>query len=110
MENIEPPKLEALRHATVFDEPAGPDLAIPKHALTPPTSEDMERRERSSSELSECEGDHNVEEDIEPDHYYGGGRVPVFKPVCQEFSISRNRCRSKQHFRFGDGYNILQSG
>jgi hypothetical protein len=21
------------------------------------------------------------EEDIEPDHYYGGGKIPVFKPV-----------------------------
>ena len=22
-----------------------------------------------------------VVEDIEPDHYYGGGKIPVFKPV-----------------------------
>ncbi|KAJ5633801.1 Jumonji family transcription factor [Penicillium herquei] len=24
-----------------------------------------------------------VEEEIEPDHYYGGGKIPVFKPVSE---------------------------
>lgn len=23
--------------------------------------------------------------EIEPDHYYGGGKIPVFKPVCVDF-------------------------
>ena len=53
-----------------------------KHAPTPPTSEDMEKRERSSSELSDIRDE---EEEILPDHYYGGGKVPVFKPVCMTF-------------------------
>lgn len=57
----------------------GSGLPVPKHALTPPTSEDMEKRERSSSELSDIK---DAEEEILPDHYYGGGKVPVFKPVC----------------------------
>lgn len=56
------------------------DLPTSKHALTPPTSEDMDKRERSSSELSELEDDED-EEEIEPDHYFEGGKIPVFKPV-----------------------------
>lgn len=27
------------------------------------------------------------EEDIEPDHYYGGGKIPVFKPVGHNTSL-----------------------
>ena len=66
------------------------DLPTCKPALTPPTSEDMGKRDRMSSELSELEDDDDDEE-IEPDHYYGGGKVPVFKPV--------RRCRvgNRQH-------------
>lgn len=55
-----------------------------KAALTPPTSEDMDRgkREGSSSELSELELDDDEDiGDIEPDHYWDGGKIPVFKPV-----------------------------
>jgi hypothetical protein len=59
--------------------------APPKAALTPPTSEDNDKREeRMSSELSELDSDDG--EDIEPDHYYEGGRIPVFKPVCRKAS------------------------
>lgn len=51
-----------------------------KAALTPPTSEDNDKRdERMSSELSELDSDDG--EDIEPDHYFEGGKIPVFKPV-----------------------------
>lgn len=57
------------------DDPAS------KPALTPPTSEDMDKRdERMSSELSELDSDDDGEE-IEPDHYFDGGKIPVFKPV-----------------------------
>lgn len=54
-----------------------------KAALTPPTSEDMDRgkREGSSSELSELELDDEDIGDVEPDHYWDGGKIPVFKPV-----------------------------
>jgi hypothetical protein len=56
------------------------DMAT-KPALTPPTSEDLDKRDdRMSSELSDLESDDD--EEIEPDHYYDGGKIPVFKPVC----------------------------
>lgn len=59
-------------------------------ALTPPTSENTDKKEDDSdSELSELEPEEPAAEikiedeegDIFPDHYYGGGKVPVFKPV-----------------------------
>lgn len=51
-----------------------------KAALTPPTSEDNDKRdERMSSELSDIDSDDG--ENIEPDHYFEGGKIPVFKPV-----------------------------
>lgn len=54
----------------------------PKSTLTPPASEEADKHDDSGSELSELEleSDDNVE--IVPDHYYEGGKVPVFKPVC----------------------------
>jgi hypothetical protein len=57
--------------------------------LTPPTSEDMDKKDRASSELSDEEED---DWEIEPDHYWDGGKIPVFKPVghqklCSESSI-----------------------
>jgi hypothetical protein len=39
-----------------------------------------------SSELSDIDSDDG--EDIEPDHYFEGGKIPVFKPV---------RCRASQN-------------
>ena len=57
------------------------DNAPANAALTPPTSEDNGKRdERMSSELSDPDSDDG--EDIEPDHYFEGGKIPVFKPVC----------------------------
>ena len=76
-------------------------------ALTPPTSENTDKKDYDSgsdlSDLSDREPDHveatvepkaepieepeetpkdeGIEEEIVPDHYYGGGKVPVFKPV-----------------------------
>ncbi|KAF2145981.1 uncharacterized protein K452DRAFT_294599 [Aplosporella prunicola CBS 121167] len=62
-------------------------LADQKAALTPPTSEDMNKREGSSSELSELELDDDDEDigEIEPDHYWDGGKIPVFKPTMDQF-------------------------
>ena len=52
----------------------------PASALTPPTSEDMNTKmEDDLSDLSELEEEE--EEEITPDHYYEGGKIPVFKPV-----------------------------
>ena len=64
-----------------------------KPALTPPTSEKTDKKDDDSgSELSELEPEEREssvapksesieEEEIFPDHYYEGGKVPVFKPV-----------------------------
>lgn len=63
-----------------------------KPTLTPPASEGTDKHYDSGSELSDLEAetiektDDKIEgEDndgeIEPDHYYDGGKIPVFKPV-----------------------------
>ena len=69
------------------------DQAGSRPALTPPTSENTDKKDdESESELSDLEPEdspeeHHVqpkmedEEEIVPDHYYEGGKVPVFKPV-----------------------------
>ncbi|KAF7572148.1 JmjC domain-containing histone demethylation protein 3D [Pyrenophora tritici-repentis] len=60
------------------------DDSTTKAALTPPTSEDNDKRfERMSSELSDIDSDDG--EDIEPDHYFEGGKIPVFKPTMEQF-------------------------
>jgi hypothetical protein len=58
-------------------------------ALTPPTSEDLDKREDASSELSELDMEEANEDDdadddigdIEPGYYYEDGKIPVFTPV-----------------------------
>ena len=56
-------------------------------SMTPPASADGEKisPDGVSSDLSEVELDPNtipaVEQEIKPDHFYGGGKIPVFKPV-----------------------------
>ena len=62
----------------------------PTNALTPPTSEEMnheeKKREQDDSELSDLDLDDEEElSDIEPDHYWDDGRVPVFKPTMDQF-------------------------
>lgn len=69
------------------------DQADSRPALTPPTSENTDKKDDDSgSELSDLEPEEpseepsihttfNDEEEIAPDHYYEGGKVPVFKPV-----------------------------
>lgn len=63
----------------------------PQPTLTPPASEEADKKDYDSgSELSDLEPEPEeslpetkVEdhEEIVPDHYYEGGKVPVFKPV-----------------------------
>jgi hypothetical protein len=59
----------------------------PHRVLTPPTSEDMDKHDGNSSELSELDDDDEDDDDIGevvPDHYWdeeNGGKIPVFKPV-----------------------------
>ena len=56
-----------------------------KPTLTPPASEEADKHYDSGSELSELDLEpEDKQEDsgeIEPDHYYEGGKIPVFKPV-----------------------------
>lgn len=63
--------------------------AKPASALTPPTSEEMNhdeaKKEHDDSELSDLDLDDEDEEDIEPDHYWDGGKIPVFKPTMEQF-------------------------
>ncbi|KAL9039926.1 MAG: hypothetical protein Q9180_002237, partial [Flavoplaca navasiana] len=61
-----------------------------KPTLTPPASEGTDKHYDSGSDLSELEaesiekGDEEIVDDggeIRPDHYYEGGKIPVFKPI-----------------------------
>ena len=61
----------------------------PPHALTPPTSEDNNKFDEASSPLTEVNFDDDDDEEIEPDHYWGDGKVPVFKPVCRSIGTMK---------------------
>lgn len=73
-----------------------------KPTLTPPASEEADKQYDSGSELSELELEpEDRPEDggeIEPDHYYDCGKIPVFKPVsfahrpCFDHSYQPKRC------------------
>lgn len=62
---------------------------LPHSALTPPTSEEMNmdiKKDSDDSELSDLDLDDDDDlEDIEPDHYWEGGKIPVFKPTMEQF-------------------------
>lgn len=87
----------------------GGEPVLESVSITPPQSANgkKEAPEGVPSELSDLELDHQsapaldttkikqeeveekVEEieEIEPDHYYGGGKVPVFKPVSTIYPV-----------------------
>lgn len=52
-----------------------------KSTLTPPASEEADKHEDSGSELSDLEFEPEDDVEILPDHYFDGGKIPVFKPV-----------------------------
>ncbi|PGH12207.1 hypothetical protein AJ80_06827 [Polytolypa hystricis UAMH7299] len=59
-------------------------------SMTPPASADGEKVSPNamSSDLSDLELDPSTApgmDDIKPDHYYGGGKIPVFKPTMDQF-------------------------
>ncbi|KAI9729247.1 MAG: hypothetical protein M1834_007039 [Cirrosporium novae-zelandiae] len=55
-------------------------------ALTPPASEESpDKHDQSSSDLSDLDLDDIDNEEITPDHYYEGGKIPVFKPTMDQF-------------------------
>ena len=89
-------------------------------ALTPPTSENTDKKDdESGSELSDLEPeefpeDHRVhpdikvEEEIIPDHYYEGGKVPVFKPVSMLQALDGSRPCYTTGPRFSHHADLLQ--
>lgn len=69
-----------------------PDLKNAPRVLTPPASEEeLDKGQRSSSELSDINLDEDDDDigEIEPDHYFDGGKIPVFKPVSTLDTMSR---------------------
>lgn len=52
-----------------------------KATLTPPASEEADKGDDSGSELSDLDLEPEENGEILPDHYYDGGKIPVFKPV-----------------------------
>jgi hypothetical protein len=84
MEADTPP--DAPEHHDKVDElPTAPPPPSAARVLTPPTSEDMGKRdELETSDLSDLESEVGEDDDIgdiQPDHYFEGGKIPVFKPV-----------------------------
>ncbi|TKA47394.1 hypothetical protein B0A55_13293, partial [Friedmanniomyces simplex] len=81
--------LSPASHGEAVKATTEPEAAAPKpaNALTPPTSEEMNvderKQEHEESDLSDLDLDDEDEddEDIEPDHYWDGGKIPVFKPT-----------------------------
>ncbi|KAI7218980.1 JmjC-domain-containing protein [Hortaea werneckii] len=79
------PESQESQHAKPSTEPTG---AKPANALTPPTSEEMNHEEtmkdQEESELSDLDLE-DEEDEIKPDHYWEGGKIPVFKPTMHQF-------------------------
>ena len=70
--------------AVAMSPPGDTDVkAETKPTLTPPASEEADKHYDSGSELSELDLEPEDTVEIEPDHYYEGGKIPVFKPVRQ---------------------------
>ena len=78
---LSPEPVEAKRSIETGSKPA--------NALTPPTSEEMNhdetKKEHEDSDLTDLDMDDDDEEEIEPDHYWDGGKIPVFKPTMDQF-------------------------
>ena len=61
-----------------------------KPTLTPPASDEADKHDDSGSELSDLDMEPEDSGEIVPDHYYEGGKVPVFKPVgIQQLLLSQ---------------------
>ncbi|WEW55859.1 hypothetical protein PRK78_001292 [Emydomyces testavorans] len=59
-------------------------------SMTPPASADGEKTSPHGdsprvSDMDVDSGSSVDEEEIQPDHYYGGGKIPVFKPTMNQF-------------------------
>ena len=82
------PASDNVKQTIENEQTAGPAPPKPANALTPPTSEEMNhdetKKEHDESDLSDLDLDDDDEE-IEPDHYWDGGKIPVFKPTMDQF-------------------------
>lgn len=81
--------------ASAVSPPSDGDLKKEsKPTLTPPASEEADKHNDSGSDLSDLEAESEDNGEVLPDHYYDGGRIPVFKPVSQSFKFRRwqRRC------------------
>ncbi|KAF2478732.1 hypothetical protein BDY17DRAFT_349761 [Neohortaea acidophila] len=81
------PSLSPTLHAA---KPSIEPVGKPANALTPPTSEELNNpepgKELDESDLSELDlSDDDDGEEIEPDHYWDDGKIPVFKPTMDQF-------------------------
>lgn len=116
--------------AAILDQPhldpvaAGP---VDSASITPPQSANGKKDapEGVPSELSDLELDSKTaappdaisakqeieeKEEIEPDHYYGGGKIPVFKPVSGACVQRVQRWKEYSIFLFlkqTSGWNIV---
>lgn len=82
------PASDDVKHTTETEQTGPAPPPKPTNALTPPTSEEMNvdetKKEQDESDLSDLDLDDDDEE-IEPDHYWDGGKIPVFKPTMDQF-------------------------
>ncbi|KAI9657061.1 MAG: hypothetical protein M1821_003227 [Bathelium mastoideum] len=78
-----------IMHETIEGQQLPKEPSVPAENLTPPASEeDMDKAAAASSDLSDVEADDENDDDIgevEPDHYWEDGKVPVFKPTMKQF-------------------------
>ena len=73
-----------------------------KPTLTPPASEEADKHNDSGSDLSDLEVESEENGEVLPDHYYDGGKIPVFKPVSWSFKLyCLKRRRSPRRTGFG---------
>lgn len=95
----------ASREPTAMKAASNTDHDFVHPTLTPPPSEKKHLMDdaaaASSSDLSDLEDDDDSGE-IEPDHYYEGGRIPVFKPVSSTRHLPSWHCPSSglKQYRF----------
>ncbi|KAF2772285.1 hypothetical protein EJ03DRAFT_348668 [Teratosphaeria nubilosa] len=106
-------------------KPTTHSVAKPTNALTPPTSEEMNhdaKHDADESELSDIDDidieapepvqeqqrepeqmEEDDEEEIEPDHYWDGGKIPVFMPTMNQFRDFKRFCERIDHYGMKSG-------
>ncbi len=74
--------------AAVISPPSDVDVKEEsKPTLTPPASDEADKHDDSGSELSDLDVEPEDNGEIVPDHYYEGGKIPVFKPVRNSATV-----------------------